>query len=444
MKFSFSSYALIIGLSLATKSFAVDSKAYIDRAASLIEAGEFSLARSYLAPALVDPYIAQDLRGKAFYLRGYSYFAQDLQVSSLKDFARALEFSPNNAAVLFMVGRAHFEGLGTKTNANLGVDFFRRAAELGHIGASSYLGFALLQGKGVTKDLTQGRAQFSVAINQDNDAYAMMQMALSYRAEMSESPDVQLAQQWYQKAFAAGEPSAYVALAYMYSNGEFKIPQDQANRRAVDLLDLALDAGSQKAYIRLAYSYLTGVGADKDYGKAYSLYQSAVDAGQAEGFAGIGYMFEAGLGRPVDLEQAEKWYLRGVEVGDAYAHSAMAYMFLGQEKDELALQWFARNAILFDSAKSHNDLAWLLATSKVAAIRDGDRSLEHAQKAVGILANAAYLDTLAAAQAEIGSFEEAIKTQEKAITAASDEATRVKSELQKHLLSYQNQQAWRE
>ena len=104
------SFCALIGFVACSLSFAVDSKEYIDRAVTLIEEGEFSLARSYLGPALVDPYIAPDLRSKAFYLRGYSYFAQGLPVSSLRDFNRALEFSPNNPVVLFMVGRAHYEG----------------------------------------------------------------------------------------------------------------------------------------------------------------------------------------------------------------------------------------------------------------------------------------------------------------------------------------------
>jgi len=103
---------VLIGLVTPVQSFAVDSRGYIDRAVVLIEEGDFSLARSYLGPALVDPYIAPDLRSKAFYLRGYSYYAQGLPVSALRDFNRALEFSPNNPVVLFMVGRAHYEGSG--------------------------------------------------------------------------------------------------------------------------------------------------------------------------------------------------------------------------------------------------------------------------------------------------------------------------------------------
>ena len=91
MKKCFLSFCVLIGLVISPLSFSVDSPGYIDRAVILIEEGELSLARSYLGPALVDPYISPGLRSKAFYLRGYSYYAQGLLVSSLRDFNRALD-----------------------------------------------------------------------------------------------------------------------------------------------------------------------------------------------------------------------------------------------------------------------------------------------------------------------------------------------------------------
>ena len=432
-----------MGLVTSVQSLALDSRGYIDRAVVLIEEGEFSLARSYLGPALVDPYIAPDLRSKAFYLRGYSYYAQGLPVSALRDFNRALEFSPNNPVVLFMVGRAHYEGLGTKPDPALGVDLFQRSADAGHEGASAYLGFALLQGNGTTKDLPRARSLLSVVAEEKDDAFAMVQMARSYRQEVTDSPDPALAEQWYQRAFAAGEANAFVALAYMYSNGEFELGEVAANERSFSLLKQAMDAGAESAYARLAYAYLSGIGTAVNYDKAFELYTAGAELGQVQSYAGIAHMFEAGLGRSIDLQQAESWYMRGIEAGDEYAHSALAYMLLGINEDDRALKWFAK-ATQFGGAQSHNDLAWLLATSEIDELRNGELSVQHALKAVGLDACAAYLDTLAAAYAESGLFEDALATQEQAIAAALDEDEDVRRELEQHLLSYQKQQPWRE
>ena len=433
-----------MALVASSVSFAVDSRGNIDRAVTLIEEGEFSLARSYLEPALVDPYVSPDLRSKAFYLRGYSYFAQGLPVSSLRDFNRALEFSPNNPVVLFMVGRAHYEGLGTKPDPVFGVGLFQRADDAGHAGASAYLGFALLQGNGIAKDISRARNLLSAVAEEKGDAFAMVQMARSFREEVTDSPDPALAEEWYERAFAAGEANAFVALAYMYSKGEFELSEVAANERSFSLLKKAMDAGAEFAYARLAYAHLSGIGTVVNYDRAFELYMSGVELGQVQSFAGMAHMFEAGLGRSVDVQQAESWYMRGIEAGDEYAHSALAYMLLAIGQDDRALEWLSR-ATKFGGAQSHNDLAWLLATSKTDELRNGELSLQHALKAVGLEASAAYLDTLAAAYAESGLFEDALAVQKEAITAAAlDENEGVRQELEQHLLSYQKQEPWRE
>jgi hypothetical protein len=66
---------------------------------------------------------------------------------------------------------------------------------------------------------------------------------------------------------------------------------------------------------------------------------------------------------------------------------------------------------------AHNGIAWLSATCVDGQFRDGRRAVEHAMKACKLSEwkNVANLDTLAAAYAEVGEFQKAIETQQRAI-----------------------------
>lgn len=67
-----------------------------------------------------------------------------------------------------------------------------------------------------------------------------------------------------------------------------------------------------------------------------------------------------------------------------------------------------------------NELAWTLATSPLDGLRDGARAVTLAEKLIEGpgASNAAYLDTLATAYAEVGQFEKAEETARKAMDAA--------------------------
>jgi len=106
---------------------------------------------------------------------------------------------------------------------------------------------------------------------------------------------------------------------------------------------------------------------------------------------------------------------------DARFHTALADAFLGAGLQKEAIAEYEYGArISAQDPLPRNKLAWLLATSSDASIRDGTRALEFANEAVRLShgKDPNYLRTLAAACAESGRFAEAEETAQRAFRAA--------------------------
>jgi serine/threonine-protein kinase len=96
---------------------------------------------------------------------------------------------------------------------------------------------------------------------------------------------------------------------------------------------------------------------------------------------------------------------------------------LGVEKGYAeALKWY-RKAADQGNAQGENGVAWLMATCSDASLRNGRIAVEQAQKAVAATnrKDPNVLDTLAAAYAENGQFDQAVRTQKEAMVLITSE-----------------------
>jgi len=132
----------------------------------------------------------------------------------------------------------------------------------------------------------------------------------------------------------------------------------------------------------------------------------------------------------------------------ALAHALDAANLSRQGQTSAAIaEW--RLALRFkpDSAETLNNLAWLLATSTDPQCRNGAEAVQLAQQARALAGSPSpsFLDTLAAAYAEAGRFDEAQKTAQQAVAAAEQAGAREQAaRLRARLKLYQSGQPYRE
>jgi len=152
-------------------------------------------------------------------------------------------------------------------------------------------------------------------------------------------------------------------------------------------------------------------------------------------------------GRP---EQALKHFTRAMAIAQQAQEpregATQALLALGRAR-EAAMQYRGLLEIHPTDSAVANNLAWLLATSTDPQVRNGPEAVDLAEKAVKSPGghNARFLDTLAAAYAEVGRFEEAIATaQEARNLAKSAFENRLAEEIARRLDVYQARRAIRE
>jgi tetratricopeptide (TPR) repeat protein len=110
-----------------------------------------------------------------------------------------------------------------------------------------------------------------------------------------------------------------------------------------------------------------------------------------------------------------------IKPGYSLAEATLGFALAGKGRIEESIAHYEEALKLKpDLTEVLNNLAWLRATSRNPEIRDGARAVELAQRACRVAGydNPNLLDTLAAAYAEAGRFDEAVRTCERAVALA--------------------------
>ena len=210
---------------------------------------------------------------------------------------------------------------------------------------------------------------------------------------------------------------------------------------------LALGAGGfqEKPVARLEQRQRSGWVESNLEAQAIQWYGRAADGGLAQAQYELAeLMFEDSASG----QRAMELLMTAAARGHAGANTRLGVFFqLGTyvEKNHARAQLFYEVATIQGDLTARNNLAWLLATSPSADLRNGSRAVTLAQPLAVLYDNWGYLDTLAAAQAETGDFAAASRTERKAVTqAASDASAEALQDLKHRLTLFEADEPYRE
>ncbi len=244
----------------------------------------------------------------------------------------------------------------------------------------------------------------------------------------------------------------------LISNGSVKLPRGASysgklydpNVTSVDAafrawLERVANQGDADAALLLGQVYRFFKQPTPDRAKSISWYARAAEGGLAEAQYQLAQMlFEDSA----TSQRAMRLLTAAAAQGHTGANARLGVFYqLGTyvEKNRARAQHFYEIAIKGGDLNARNNLAWLLATSPSADLRNGKRAVALARPLAVFYGSWGYLDTLAAAQAEAGEFAAAARTERKAIMRATSGADPAAlQDLEHRLTLFEHDQPYRE
>ena len=231
----------------------------------------------------------------------------------------------------FELGDIYLRGYGKQQDLRKAFSLFRKAAEGGHIEASTDCGRCFLYGWGIDKDEKIG-LEWLMSAAKNGSGRALYEIGKYYY--IHEQYSKILALDYATRASEKGVVSAKVLAAQIYSSGSTEIRPggtqavlEPNHRKAYDLFLSAITPENKElligenpelvgiSYHGLGVYCLEGQAGNRDFEKAVLFFKKAAESGNAEGLFMQGHCAENGLGCDRNMEVAIRFYVAAKEQG---------------------------------------------------------------------------------------------------------------------------------
>ncbi|MDG2125438.1 MAG: tetratricopeptide repeat protein [Verrucomicrobiales bacterium] len=293
-----------------------------------------------------------------------------------------------DADAQFAMGYVSFAGVGVEKSPGKAIQWYRKAAEQGHIAAQVNLANVLFQDEATQ---AEGVVWLKQAANKGSNRARVVLAESSVTGKWGVEKDWKEAERYLVAAAESGEMAgAGMQLAQLYDSESEG--WEMQSGKSLEWLNRLVGMGETPAMVRLGDKYYTGTGVEKSTAKGKGLYEKAAakgdangylrlagvaelakrwedmvanlekagEAGNGDSFTTLGQIFEQGKGVEMDLAKAAGYYGQGADAGVVICmHNLGVFYDAGKGVDqtlEIAAGWFFKAAVQ-GLLESQNQLA---------------------------------------------------------------------------------------
>ncbi len=259
---------------------------------------------------------------------------------------------------LFLLAFASETGQGTDASRDNALQFYRLAAEKGHLEANYRRALILLNSEDAG-DRDDARKALESAVEEDPANAGRMLGEAWLRGLLSDKPDRAKAIEWWTKSSEAGDTSSLILLARLH-DGQFGFADQIDEKKAIDSYCQAADQGNVAAYLPLGSRLLNGSEEIRDEEEGRAWLDKAIDEGLTVAHLALGD-FEENIRE--DIDAAIEDYSAGAEAGQPDCMLRLAAIRFsdraGEPDPEKGREWLAKAAEA-GNAEAHYQLAGLI------------------------------------------------------------------------------------